>query len=303
MIAIDLGSNTIRFVEYDGIKWGNSFEKIVRTAENIESTGIVSTNAVERIINAISEARTHLNFEKQTVVGVTTAAIRMAANKEWVLKEIAIRTHIHFMIIDGNTEAKLTLLAVQNRLDILEIVTQDFILVDIGGASTEITIVNGDYIDSVSFNVGILTMNDKLHHGGLLSVLLSDFESDIIQFLQSFDGERRRSTLVLTAGTPTTIVAYKLGMSYDTYLPDKVNGSLLTLKDCMDTYTDLMQMEESQRSYYVGVGREGLITTGILMVESIFRAIGVEEGIVIDDGLREGVALNYFFNDELPHLT
>ena len=303
MIAIDLGSNTIRFVEYDGIKWGNSFEKIVRTDENIESTGIVSTDAVERIINAISEARTHLDFEKQTVVGVTTAAIRMAENKEWVLNEIAIRTNIHFMIIDGNTEAKLTLLAVQNRLHILEIVTQNFILVDIGGASTEITIVNGDYIDSVSFNVGILTMNDKYQKGILLSTLLSNFESDITQFLHSHHVGYLPSTLLLTAGTPTTIVAYKLGMSYSTYSPQKVNGSSLTLTDCIDTYNDLMLMNESERSFYVDAGREGLIATGILMVESVFNAIKMDSGIVIDDGLREGVALHHFFDGKLPYLT
>ncbi|MDD5212780.1 MAG: hypothetical protein PHV62_10235 [Sulfuricurvum sp.] len=48
------------------------------------------------------------------------------------------------------------------------------------------------------------------------------------------------------------------------------------------------------RSQYVGVGREQLIATGILMVESLFNSSKIDEAIIVDDGLREGVALDYF---------
>jgi exopolyphosphatase/guanosine-5'-triphosphate,3'-diphosphate pyrophosphatase len=59
-------------------------------------------------------------------------------------------------------------------------------------------------------------------------------------------------------------------------------------------YRDLENMDESARIRFVGVGRENLIIAGILMVTAIYESMGVEEAIIIDDGLREGIALDYY---------
>jgi exopolyphosphatase / guanosine-5'-triphosphate,3'-diphosphate pyrophosphatase len=298
MIAIDLGSNTIRFIEFNGLNWGKSFEKIVRTAESLNLTGKVSHEAVERIVAAFFEAKQVIDFTNQTIVGVTTAAIRMATNQEEVLHEIEARTHVRFTIIDGIKEAELTLLAVQNRINELKLSTQEFILADIGGASTELTLVYDGKTRAISINIGILTMSEKALQTSITN-LLDDFESKIVEFIHP----QHLPSVVLTAGTPTTMAAYKMGISYENYSPKYINGSIITKDDCTQIAKALLEMDESSRAYYVGVGREGLINTGILMVESLFKAIGVNEAIVIDDGLREGVALDYFFREKLLHLT
>ncbi|MDD2829011.1 MAG: phosphatase [Sulfuricurvum sp.] len=299
MIAIDLGSNTIRFIEFDGLNWGKSFEKIVRTAESLDLTGQVSHEAVDRIVDAFSEAKQVVEFRNQTIVGVTTAAIRMATNQKEVLSEIATRCNVHFTVIDGIEEARLTLLAVQNRLNLLQLTTEEFILVDIGGASSEITLMHDKKVFSTSLNIGILTMHEKSLHTPL-SRLLADFASNITDFINSKNLAMSVKPLILTAGTPTTIAAYKMGMSYESYSPKNINGSTITMQDCIQTFKELSEMDTSLCAYYVGVGREGLIPTGILMVQTLFKAIGVDKGIVIDDGLREGVALDYFFSESFP---
>jgi exopolyphosphatase/guanosine-5'-triphosphate,3'-diphosphate pyrophosphatase len=52
-------------------------------------------------------------------------------------------------------------------------------------------------------------------------------------------------------------------------------------------------MPKTQRELAVGVGRDDLIIAGILIYKEIFDIVGIDECIVIDDGLREGIALEY----------
>lgn len=296
MIAIDLGSNTVRFIEYDGIKWGRSYEKIVRTAQSLHATNRICEEALARILGAIDEAKTHLDFLNNEVVAVTTAALRMASNAEDIIARINEHCGIKFKIIDGEREAKLTLTAVKNRLNELQINSDRFILADIGGGSTELIACNYDKADTVSLPIGIVTMCEKAIDRPMLHQLLNDFEGKVSLFPGSLGSTVEHTRLVLTSGTPTTIAAYRMGMEYSSYDPIKINGSILTRADCVETYQELMQMDEPMRAMYVGVGREELIATGIMMVESLFKGLNLEEAIIVDDGLREGVALDYFIS-------
>lgn len=294
MIAIDLGSNTIRFIEYDGIKWGKSYEKIVRAAESLHSTKKICEDAYVRIINAIDEAKNHFDFTRNEVVAVTTAALRMATNSTEIIARIYDHCGVEFKIIDGDQEAKLTLIAVINRLNELQINPAHFILADIGGGSTELITCDDEKSNTVSLPIGIVTMSEKAVDMPMLYQLLDDFESKVSLFHRAGNSVTDKTRLVLTSGTPTTIAAYRMGMNYSNYDPVKINGSTLTRIDCTKTYQELMHMDESMRAMYVGVGREQLIATGILMVESLFKGLNLEEAIIVDDGLREGVALDFY---------
>ena len=294
MIAIDLGSNTLRIIEYDGLSWGKSFEKIVRTAEGLNKTHKIGLLALERIVNALNEAKKCIDFTGHEIVAITTAAMRMAHNSEAVLQQIYLKTGIKFRIIDGNKEAMLTLRAVQNRLHLLNISSDDFILVDIGGGSTEVVVVSKNKTASKSFPFGIVTLSEKSQTSGSMAHELDLFRKKITLYITSLALESTPKTLVLTAGTATTIAAYLLGMDYQSYDPDRVNGTFLKRSDCVQVLEELLEMDERTRSRYVGVGREQLIVVGIHIVEMIFDAFELVNAIVIDDGLREGVALEYF---------
>lgn len=290
MIAIDLGSNTIRFIEFDGKNWGKSFEKIVKTAESLNETGEIGEKALIRILDAIDEAKTKLDFSDQAVVGYTTAAMRLALNAPRILAKIESETGILFTIIDAHKEADLTLNAVQYRLKRLGIEPETFVLADIGGASTELIHYANGTAKTVSLNVGIVTLSERATSSHQLEEAIAWFTDIVREAIH----ESAPEALVLTAGTPTTIAAYVMGMDYESYDPEKINGFRLPLKDCFRVYDELLAMDECSRARYVGVGREKLIAAGILMVSSIYEALGCEEAIIIDDGLREGIALEYF---------
>ena len=83
-------------------------------------------------------------------------------------------------------------------------------------------------------------------------------------------------------------------MDYESYDPEKINGYRLSRSACYEVYDELMAMGEQARIRFVGVGREHLIMAGILMVSAIYEAMGCEEAIIVDDGLREGIALEYY---------
>ena len=286
MIAIDLGSNTIRFIEFDGTVWGKSFEKIVRTAENIGNTQRIGDQAIERIVAAIDEARIHIDLT-QPIRAYTTAAMRFASNSAEALERIYERSGVSFEIIDAQKEAMLTLDAVRYRMERLGNAPLAFLLADIGGGSTELTRCEGKKIETVSLNFGIVTMSEETQRS--MDEKIEVFKSNIEKFSTT-----DAVSLVLTAGTPTTIAAYLNGMDYENYDPQKINGYRLKLSDCYRVYNDLLQMDETRRIRYVGVGREKLIMAGILMVTAIYEAIKIDEALIIDDGLREGIALEYY---------
>lgn len=294
MIAIDLGSNTLRLIEYNGIDWGKSFEKIVRTAEGLNQTNEIGQLALERIISGLYDAQKVLDFSSHDVVAITTAAMRMASNSKVAIKQIESHTGVKFRIIDGYEEAALTLLAVQNRLRLLDISSDECVLVDIGGGSTEVVVVADNKVESKSFPLGIVTLNEKSQKIDHARHELDIFREKISLYIESLKLPSSPRTLVLTAGTPTTIAAYLEGMDYHSYDASRINGTVLERTQCALVLRELLEMDEQTRSRYVGVGREQLIGIGINIVEMIFDAFRLDKAIIIDDGLREGVALHYF---------
>jgi len=290
MIAVDLGSNTIRFIEYDGVYWGKSFEKIVRTAETLQNTNRISDQALHRIIDAINEAKAHIDFSHQNIVAYTTAAMRLASNSQDIIDKIKTETGIVFKIITSEKEAELTLGAVRYRLNQLSLQPASFLLADIGGGSTELIQYLNDTSHSISLNIGIVTLSESVFSESQLKEKIQIFKSQIRESLHL----SKPLQLVLTAGTPTTMAAYLNGMDYKSYDPKKINGYALSLSACYSVYNDLLKMDEETRASYVGVGRENLIIAGILMVTAIYEVLHTQEAIIIDDGLREGIALEYY---------
>ena len=160
IIAIDLGSNSMRFLKMncETKEPMGEFHKTVKTADGLATSGIISDEAVERIISAINKAKEHIDFTDSTIKAVTTEAIRQAQNSDEVLEKIREQTGILFEVIDGEAEAKYALIATQNRLKLLGEEPKSFMLADIGGASTELIFHYEGQSVSKSFNVGIVTV-------------------------------------------------------------------------------------------------------------------------------------------------
>ena len=294
-VGIDLGSNTLRAVKRDceAGEFVAEYEKIVRTADGLAWSGQISEAAVERVLAALGEAQERLGFEGVRLRAVTTEALRRAANREEVLARIERESGIRFEVIDGEEEARLTLLAVEKRLERLGRETERFVLADIGGGSTELIFRRPGETVSRSFPLGIVTLSQEAE--GSLERVAELLEAKL-EPLRAFVREQRErggetGSFVATAGTPTTVAAMKLGMEYAGYDSRRINGTRLERSELFLHLERLLAMDKTARERAVGVGREDLIAAGILIFEGIFRVLEAEECVVIDDGLREGVAL------------
>lgn len=293
MIAIDLGSNSLRMIqrECQTGTFVKEYEKIVKTAESLHTNNTISEGAVQRILEGFEEASSVFDFKSESCVAVTTEALRRADNAKEVINKIHKKTGVKFEVIGAHKEAELTLLAVDKRLEILGF-RGSFLLIDIGGGSTEIIFKEANLSESKSFPVGIVTMASKYPSKTEVIQHLEEELSEIKSYVQDYyKREGKPDFFVATAGTPTTIASFLQGMKYDEYDARRINGSTLNYFDCQKALDDLLSLSFNERASYVGVGREELIISGVLIYAGFFRLLDFEDSVIIDDGLREGLAI------------
>jgi len=295
MIAIDLGSSSLRCIYFECSTYSiiDEFEAVVKTAQNIERSNIISIAARDRIVDELIQADNQLKFSDKKLFAVTTEAMRRAENSDEVLSFIAKKTSVDFRIITPKEEAYLTSLGVTHRLKKLNISHSNYLLFDLGGGSTEIILAKNEMIETKSFNVGIVTTaNNCSNSNEIDSYLEAEFLKIKKYITTCYNQYQKPSILVATAGTPTTMAAYLQDMNYSNYDSSKINGFILHVESIDKALDGLLALSEEGRTYYVGVGREELIIAGIHIVKRLYEILDYSEAIVIDDGLREGLAID-----------
>ncbi len=295
IIAIDLGSNAIRALKVDCKTEDtiSSFHKTVRTADNLANTGEISSGALERILKALDEINREMDFSSSTIKAVTTEALRQASNSQEILDKIKSKTGITFNIINGDDEAKYALIATKNRLKKLNLNIDRFLLADIGGASTELIFNYRDRFFSKSFPIGIVTITEKYNNLKDLEANISNIMIDVKKFRDEIYRDYGEvDEFIAIAGTPTTLASLKLGLTYSTYDASKIHGTILTKEDLDTQLNSLLNMSKKEREETIGVGREDLIASGIVIYRELYNISKFNKSIVVDDGIREGLAFN-----------
>lgn len=296
IVTIDLGSNSFRVLKYDckNHKIISEYNEVVGMADGLVDSGIISKEAIHRVITAISHSIEIINYNPKNAICVTTAAMRKASNNKEVLAYLKNEVGTEFSIIDGNEEARLTLLAVKYALKREKINSEKFVLLDIGGGSTEIIVNTNEKYKAYSFDFGIVTMTQKFLNHDDLKNDLENKKLEIKLFLDSLNVNFKDYSFVATAGTPTTIAAIKLGQDFFSYDRNIVNGTIVNLEDMVNCLNIFKNSSKEDIIKLVGRGRVDFIEVGIYIYKMIFEVLGKNESIVLDDGLREGVAINYF---------
>jgi len=291
MIGCDLGTNTLRMVEIDcktkvRVK---EFERIVKTGQNLKKTGKISTEAICNIFEALKDASKIFDFTNHKVKCVTTEAMRLASNSREILQQIREKFGLDFQILSGDEEAKYTLSGVQNALKLLDKCDDDFCMFDLGGGSTEIIYANQPKPSYRSFPFGILKISEKYCGTKALEEGIANELSGVDDFVKDHEKPKR---LIATAGTPTTVCAFLQGMDYKSYNHKRITGQVLRRNDFKKAYQHLFSLNLSERERFCGTNRSELIKTGILIVIGLMGKLGFDECVIVDDGLREGVALS-----------
>jgi exopolyphosphatase/guanosine-5'-triphosphate,3'-diphosphate pyrophosphatase len=295
IIAIDLGSNSLRILKMncETKERLGEFHKTVKTADGLAQTGKINDEAIARVVDALNEAKKELDFSDAKVKAVTTEAIRQAKNGAEALATIKKQTGITFEVIDGEQEAKYALRAVQNRLEILNLTPKSFMMVDIGGGSTEMLFYYGDKYFSKSFKIGIVTLTQQFNQFDEIVKATPELMAEMRSYYEKVTQTYGEVELfVATAGTPTTLAAMKKGMAYAMYDASKIHGTRLSQEDLHEQLDKLLAMSKEEKIKAVGVGRDDLIASGVLIYDELYNISHFNESMVIDDGIREGVAFD-----------
>ncbi|QOG11699.1 exopolyphosphatase [Arcobacter sp. FWKO B] len=288
IVSMDLGSNSFRVLKYDCINNQElgEYEKVVATADGLSQSGNISDEAIQRITSAIQESIQKLEFDPTKAICITTAAMRKANNSQDVLNIIEKETGAKFKIIDGDKEAELTLLAIKEAIKRHGFDNKKFLFVDIGGASSELVIVQNDKVFKKSFDFGIVTMSQSLNP----DISLENAKNDILNFIQGID--LKDFGFYATAGTPTTLAAIKQGLNYHTYDKHKINGTLISRED-LKYYLELFcTLSQEDASTLVGSRKIEFVIMGVKIFDVFYDTLGFENSVVFDDGLKEGIVLD-----------
>lgn len=294
LITIDLGSNSFRVLKFDclNFKIVDEFHQVVGLADGLVNSDMISFEAQNRVIEALKSSSEKLKFDPKDAVCVTTAAMRKANNSNEVLKFLEKNSGAKFRIIDAEEEARLTLLAIKYALERENLKSEKFMVLDIGGGSTELTVSLEDKSFTRSFDFGIVTMTQKSLKNGDLFQDLDKRKEEVKEFLNTLDFDTKDFPFVATAGTPTTLAAVKIGMDYFNYDKDKINGMVLEYLDLENGLNILKNKTIEETTRLVGKGRVEFMEVGTYIYKMFFDVLGKNTSIVLDDGLREGVAID-----------
>ena len=295
VISIDLGSNSFRVLKFDCLNFKilDEYHQVTGLADGLINSGLINKEAQNRVIEALKIASSKLDFDPKDAVCVTTAAMRKASNSKEVLEFLEKNSGAKFKIIDAEEEAKLTLLAIKYALQREKLESKKFIVLDIGGGSTELSINIEDKYFSKSFDFGIVTMTQKSLKNGNLFEDLNQRKEEVKEFVDSLNLDIKDFPFVATAGTPTTLAAVKIGMDYFNYDKDIINGMILDYKDLEDGLNILKTKSIEETTKLVGKGRVEFMEVGTYIYKMFFDVLEKNNSIVLDDGLREGVAIDY----------
>ncbi|WP_299549704.1 phosphatase [uncultured Helicobacter sp.] len=302
VVGIDLGSNSLRGVRMRMMKDTKEFmplkewECTVRTAEGLEESGEICKAAVCRIIKGLLQMREALEISSaDKVVALTTQAMRKARNKEEVLQEIFEKSGIRFLVIQGEMEAKITALAPKIALEKLKAQNPKynkdcFLLIDMGGASSEFIVCDGQNEFAKSFEIGIVSAKDRFKSVENLKAHKDVFLREIMEFMESCKAKGKvPKFLVANSGTPTLVCAFKLGLKQ--YDSKAVYCKELVKADFDEMLEKFLQLNKELQISLVGEFKADVVPFGIILFTCFMEFLGFEECLVIDEGLREGAVI------------
>lgn len=307
IIGIDLGSNSLRGVRMKVIDNGENKEFIalkewdctVRTAEGLEESGEISKMAICRIIEGLLQMREALEISSlDTVIALTTQAMRKARNAKAVLEEIFQKSGVKFCVIDGEMEAKITALAPKLALEKLKTQRSKydkdcFLLVDMGGASSEFIVCRNAKLQMEfvkSFEIGIVSAKDRFKSIEHLKECKDVFLKEIVEFVGFCKTKGAiPKFLVANSGTPTLVCAFKLGLKQ--YNAKAVYCKEVVRADFDAMLKDFLSFNKESQIAHLGEFKADVVPFGIALFACFMEALGFEECLIIDEGLREGAVI------------
>lgn len=306
--AIDCGTNSIRLLIADVDADGRLADvhremRIVRLGQGVDATGQFAPDALTRTRTALMDyAELLRSYDVPTVRMVATSATRDAANRDVffaMTAEVlsAVVPGAVAEVITGTEEAELSFRGAVNELDTAE---GPFVVVDLGGGSTEVVLGTRDVDASFSADVGCVRLTERCLHSDPPTAQEVAAAREVVRdgLGQAFSAVpvERAVTWVGVAGTMTTVSA--LAHKMTTYDSEAIHLSRTAFGDLLPVCDELIAMTRAQRAALgpMHEGRVDVIGGGAIIVEELANALGrragIDELVVSEHDILDGIALS-----------
>lgn len=317
--AVDLGTNNCRLLvaKPQGKRFlvVDSHSQMARLGEGLQETGRLSDAAMERAFGALTAIRKKLKSKRVgNVRCIATEACRRAENGAEFIRAIQDKTGLSFKIISPKEEARLALLSCY---DLIDEKADRVLVVDIGGGSTEFSLVNAKAARESGFNgvlarapilnwtslpLGVVTLTEAFSHLAEEEAwpAMLNHARETIAAWAGVDGVAKAMKLsgahmIGTSGTVTSLAS--VHQKLEAYRRDKVDGTWLDIEDAKNAITKLKALGVDGRSALptIGPGRAKLMLAGCAIIQTAWELFPVERLRVADRGLREGLLLSMMY--------
>jgi exopolyphosphatase/guanosine-5'-triphosphate,3'-diphosphate pyrophosphatase len=294
--AIDCGTNSIRLLIADID--GNNFREVVRDMEivrlgqGVDQTGQFHPDAIARTLAAVDKFA--VEIAKRGVEKIrfcATSATRDATNRHLFVDGVRDRLGIEPEVISGDEEAALSFAGAIKDLNPSD---GPFLVVDIGGGSTEFVFGTTTVEAAKSVNIGCVRMSERhFANDPATAEQVELARTDIRAAIAEAAAEvpiTQAKTLAAVAGTATTVAAAALDLSeYDRYA---IHLSRITADQVHVASAMFLTSNREDRLAlgYMHPGRVDVIAAGSLVLSEIMKATGARQFVASESDILDGMA-------------
>lgn len=304
--AIDCGTNSIRLLVADADpETGELVDldrrmTIVRLGQGVDRTGRLAPEALERTFAACREyAAVIKEHGAERLRFVATSASRDAENRDDFVRGVLDILGVEPEVISGDQEAEFSFTGATLELKGSDDLAKPYLVVDIGGGSTEF-VVGADTVRAArSVDVGCVRMTERhlVHDGGVtdpptaeqVAAMRADIEAALDLAAETVPLREAR-TLVGLAGSVTTVSA--IAQELPAYDPAAIHHSRIPVERVREITEWLLRSTHAERAAVPSMhpGRVDVIGAGALVLLSIMERIGAREVVVSEHDILDGIA-------------
>jgi exopolyphosphatase/guanosine-5'-triphosphate,3'-diphosphate pyrophosphatase len=294
--AIDCGTNSIRLLIADIT--GDNFKEVLRTMEivrlgqGVDQNKAFHPDAIDRTLKAVELFRDQIASKGvEKIRFCATSATRDASNRNLFIDGVREILGIEVEVIPGEEEAELSFIGATKGLRQSD---APFLVVDIGGGSTEFVFGSEKVEFAKSVNIGCVRMSERhlnTQPPSMAQIAQAIVDIDIaITQAAAVVPITTAKTLVAVAGTATTVAASALELTdYDRHLihlsrisSDKVHKAAASFQS--------MNKDQIASLGFMHPGRVDVITAGSLVLSRIMAATGATEFVASESDILDGMA-------------
>jgi exopolyphosphatase/guanosine-5'-triphosphate,3'-diphosphate pyrophosphatase len=297
--GIDCGTNSIRLLIADlpdepGAELRDVTRRmeIVRLGQGVDRTGRLAAEAIERTrLALVGYAEAIADAGATKVRMVATSASRDASNAAEFREMVHATLGQPPEVVTGGQEAELSFRGAVVGLP--PGLPAPYLVVDIGGGSTEFVRGTTTVESSISVDIGCVRMTERHLHDdpptpAQVAAARAEIASTVERALSHVDGARAR-TVVGLAGSVTTVVAIALGL--DSYQPERIHHTEISTAQVTAVTEELLGLTRAQRLALpvMHPGRADVIGAGSLILQVVLDLVGAAGVVASEHDILDGI--------------